>query len=195
LDESPAEEIAQPPWSGDDHLRTLANGLQLRSLANAADDHRGANRCAHGHLDEGLVALDRELACGTQNDDPYAGMRFFISEEVDDGKDKGERLAGPGLGRGNHVASGQGRFDGLGLDGGWFLKAVLDQIALQESGEREFRETFHLYFCGGESTSRLPIRGEGVADQLPVTLSIPHCTRMWGGLRHNLQQSLERQII
>jgi hypothetical protein len=75
-------------------------------------------------------------------------MRFFISEEVDDGKDKCEGLAGPGLGRGNHVASGQGGLDGLGLNGGWLLEAVFKQIALQQSREREFSETFHLDFGG-----------------------------------------------
>jgi hypothetical protein len=52
------------------------------------------------------------------------------------------------LGRGNHVASSQGGLDGLGLDGGWLLKAVFKQIALQECREREFSETFHLDFGG-----------------------------------------------
>ena len=96
-----------------------------------------------GHFDEGLVALDREFAGGAQDDGPDAGTRCFFCEDVDDGKDKRERFAGPGLRRGNHVASGQCGLDGLGLDGGWFLKAVLYQIALQESREGKFSETFH----------------------------------------------------
>jgi hypothetical protein len=89
------------------------------------------------------VDLQREFAGGAEYDSPDAGTRRFFCEDVDHGEDKRERFAGPGLRRGNHVASGQRRLDGLGLDGGWLFKAVLYQIALQESGKGKFRETFH----------------------------------------------------
>ena len=112
-------------------------------FADAADYDGGADRAAGGHFGEGLVDLDGQFAGGAQDDGADAGARRFIGEQVNDGQDKRERLAGPGLRRGNHVASGQRRLDGLGLDGGGLFKAVLRQIALQESGEGEFRETFH----------------------------------------------------
>ena len=67
----------------------------------------------------------------------------LLRDQVDDGQDKRERLAGAGLRGGDHVASGQRRLDGQGLDGRGFGKAVLHQIALQRSREGEFRETFH----------------------------------------------------
>jgi hypothetical protein len=41
------------------------------------------------------------------------------------------------------------------------------EVALQESGEREFRKSFHLAFEGGKSRADYLKRGEGVADQLP----------------------------
>ena len=55
---------------------------------------------------------------------------WLLGDQVDDGQDKRERLAGAGLRRGDHVASRQRRLDGQGLDGRGFGKAVLCQIAL-----------------------------------------------------------------
>ena len=44
------------------------------------------------------------------------------------------------------LRSGQRRFDGQSLYGSRFGKALSREIALQESGEREFRESFHSKF-------------------------------------------------
>ncbi len=71
------------------------------------------------------------------------GLFGELAMDLDDGQDKRERFAGAGLRRGNHVASGQRRLDGLSLDGSGLDKAVLGEIALQGSGKGEFRETFH----------------------------------------------------
>jgi len=87
--------------------------------------------------------LDGQFAGGAQDNGADAGMRRFAAEQVDDGKYKRKRLAGPRLGRGNQVASGQRRLDRLGLNGSRLLEAVFGEIALQQSRDREFRETFH----------------------------------------------------
>ena len=130
FDELPAEEIVQPARSGDQHLRALANGLQLRSLAESADGDGGANAGARRHFGEGLVDLDGEFARRAQDDGADAGMRRLLRDQVDDGQDKRERFAGAGLRGGDHVASGQRRLDGQRLDGRGFGKAVPCQIAL-----------------------------------------------------------------
>jgi hypothetical protein len=53
------------------------------------------------------------------------------------------------------------------LDGGEFGKALPTEVALQQSGEGEFRKSFHLAFEGGKSRADYLKRREGVADQLP----------------------------
>ena len=97
---------------------------------------------ARGHLGEGLVDLQREFAGGAQDDGADTGMRGFAGEQVDDGQDKRKRFAGPGLGRGDQVAPGQCGLDSLGLDGSRLIEAVLCEIALQESREREVQRNF-----------------------------------------------------
>ena len=72
------------------------------------------------------------------------GRDWLLLQQLDDGQDKRERLAGAGLRRGDQVVSGERRLDGLRLHGRRVGKAVLCEVALQKSGEREFREIFHL---------------------------------------------------
>ncbi len=130
IDEFPAEEIVQPPRSGDQHMRALADGLQLRSLVEPADDDGGANAGARRHFGEGLIDLDGELARRDEDDGPDAGLGWLLGDQMDHGQDKSERLAGAGLRCSDNVAPCQGWPDGLGLNGRWFCKAVLCQIAL-----------------------------------------------------------------
>ena len=48
------EEIGEPPGRGDEHLRALANRLQLRLFIQTADDDGGADACSGGELSRKL---------------------------------------------------------------------------------------------------------------------------------------------
>jgi hypothetical protein len=63
------------------------------------------------------------------------------------------------------------------LDGGRLFKAVLYQIALQESREGKFRETFHFDFADENRRADYQTEGEGVVDQLPVVSIIAQAKR------------------
>src|SRR5438552_18706664 len=130
IDELPSEEIVQPSGGGDQDLRALTDGLQLRSFAEPADYDGGANPGARRHFDERLVDLDGELARRAQDDGPDPGMGRLLRDQVNDGQDKRERFASARLRRGDDVAARQRRHDSQGLDGRRFGKAMLYQIAL-----------------------------------------------------------------
>jgi hypothetical protein len=69
-----------------------------------------------------------------------------MAQQFDQWQNEREGLPGAGLRRDNQIAPGQRRLDSQGLHGSGFGKAVFFEVALQESREREFRETFHLVF-------------------------------------------------
>ena len=74
-----------------------------------------------------LLDLERELAGRGQDQRPdgtrAAGPRGV--EQLEHGQHEGGRLAGAGLGAGEHVATGEHERDRLGLDGGGFRVALL----------------------------------------------------------------------
>ena len=115
------------------------------SLAEAADHDGGANAGAGRHVGEGFVDLDGEFARGGQ--DRRRGCRrwrLLARARWIRGRTNASVLPVPVCAVATRSRAGQRRLDGQGLDGGGLGKAVLCEIALQESREREFRETFHL---------------------------------------------------
>ena len=74
-----------------------------------------------------LVNLERELARRGQDQRPdgRGPRRPRRVEQLQHGQHEGGRLAGAGLGAGEHVAAGEHERDGLGLDGGGFGVALV----------------------------------------------------------------------
>ena len=73
----------------------------------------------------------------------HTGTRRLLREQIDHGNDERESLARPGLGRGDHITPGQDRLYGLDLHGSRLRESIIQQVALQKSGDGKFRETFH----------------------------------------------------
>ena len=138
VDELAVEEIDQPSGGGDDHLSALADGLQLGSFVESADYDGGAKAGSYRHLGEGLVDLNGQLARGAQHQAADAAGRGLFAQQLNQGQNEGEGFTGTSLRRGDQVAPGQGRLDGLVLNRGEFGKSVFGEIALEGSREREF---------------------------------------------------------
>ena len=137
IDEAAAEKIVKPAGSRDQHPRALADGLQLRALADAANDYGGARAGAGCHRHEHFVDLHGQLARGREDDGAHAGAARLLFEQVKEGQDKRQGFAGAGLRGGNQVFAGQRRLNRLRLNGSGLNKSVLGEIALQESGKGE----------------------------------------------------------
>ena len=89
------------------------------------------------------------MSSGTPGEPATMGCSGGRGQQLDQRQNEREGFPGSGLRGGNQVAAGEGRLDSQGLHGRGFGKAVLLEVALQESGQREFSETFHLrlYVC------------------------------------------------
>ena len=118
---------------------TSGPGPELRDLgpdADAAVDRRGADRAVAPVGAEALLDLDRELARRHDDEDAHAvpllaAVAAGRVEGLDDRQDERGRLAGAGLGAGEHVAAVEDGGDRRGLDRGG------DRVALVGHGEEQ----------------------------------------------------------
>ena len=104
-----------------------AKGLALEILA--ADDEAGGELMVDAGLAENLKDLEGELARGGDDDGAEAVHRvpLFGVEALKDRDDKGERLAGTGLGGAEDIAAGQRKGESASLDVGQLNPARLFQ--------------------------------------------------------------------
>ena len=91
--------------------------LGLLDQADPTVDGRYAKRAGVGDPANVLDDLGRELPCRRQNKRRRA--RIFRPDPFDQRDTEGERLARPGGGLGDHVASGDGVADHVALDREW----------------------------------------------------------------------------
>ena len=109
-------QIEQPPRGGDEDIAAAAQCLDLRALADAAEDHHGAQ------LDEATVVLGAggdlggELARGREHQSARRAA-LGCAQVLQDRQHERRRLAGAGLRAREHVAAGEHRRNGLALDG------------------------------------------------------------------------------
>src|SRR6476469_6039687 len=92
----------------DHDLRTGAQRADLRVEADAAIDGRGLDRVLGAVRPDALLDLERELAGRGQDqgaDDPRTAGRSRRVETLEHRKHEGGRLAGPGLGAGEDIAT------------------------------------------------------------------------------------------
>ena len=107
--------IEQPPRRADDDVDAAAEGMFLRSHADAAEDRRGRERRVHGEGGQVLGNLRRELARRRQHQRARRAARP-AHQLVQDRQEKRGGLAAAGHRAGEQIASlerGRNRF---GLD-------------------------------------------------------------------------------
>ncbi len=110
-------EVVQEASGGrDDHVHAAPERMFLRAHADAAEHGGGADRRVDGESVEILENLGRELARRRQHEGPRRapGLRQQL---LQDGQKKCRGLAAAGGRAGQHVPPGQGRRDGIGLNG------------------------------------------------------------------------------
>ena len=115
------------PGGRDHDLRTGAQRADLRVEPDAAVDGGRADGVLGAVGPDALLDLERELAGRGEDqraDDARAGGPRRV-EALEHRQHEGGRLAGAGLGAGEHVATGEDERDRLGLDGGGFRVALV----------------------------------------------------------------------
>ncbi len=129
-------EVEQPPRGGDQQIAATAQRLDLRLLAHATEDHERAQAHEAPVVLGAGGDLGRELARGRQHQRARraAGRRC---ELLQDGQHEGGRLAGPGLGAGEHVTTGEDRRDRFALDGSGGGVALFGHGTQQLGGKPE----------------------------------------------------------
>ena len=112
-------EVQQAARRGHQNVKTPVDLVHLRLLAHAAEDDGGAQGQVAAVALDGVLDLDGQLPGGGEDqrpDDP--GLALFAVEPLQNGGGEGAGLARARLGAAQHVPAGQGRGDGLCLDGG-----------------------------------------------------------------------------
>jgi len=110
-----AGEIEQPTRSGDKQITAGAQGLDLRLLAHAAEDHRRAQRAVAAVAAGALGHLRGQL---TRRSEHQRARRapLRLAKPLQDRQHERRRLAGAGLRAREHVASGEHRRNGGALN-------------------------------------------------------------------------------
>ena len=114
------------------------------------------------YVADALLDLERELAGRGEDegaDDARAGGRARRVEALEHRQHEGGRLAGAGLGAGEHVAAGEHERDRLGLDGGG-LGVALPRDGAKELGRQPEVIEGHgeMLLTGPSRTMRGPVR-------------------------------------
>jgi hypothetical protein len=63
-----------------------------------------------------------------------------LQKTLEDGQRKGRRFSSAGLGKAQHVTSGEGGWDGLRLDGSWFDESKQSNSTLDIAPQTKLRE-------------------------------------------------------
>ena len=116
--------IQQPARRRDDDVDAAAEGVFLRSHADAAEDRRGRERCVDRHVREVLEDLRRELSGGCEDERARRAARLR-DQLVENGQQERRGLAAAGHGAGEEIAALEGRRDGVGLNGRRFDEAEI----------------------------------------------------------------------
>ncbi len=134
-----AEMVQQAAGRRDDDVDAAAEGVLLRSHADAAEDGGGRDRRVHRQVVQVFDDLRRELARGREHQ-RAGGAAGAIDQGMEDRQEERHGLAAAGGRAREQVASVEGRGNGVRLDGGGAGETeFLD--ALEQGGmERETTE-------------------------------------------------------
>jgi hypothetical protein len=171
VDDAFAGEVEQAARGGDQDVEAVAQGLPLRLVADAAEDHGVAEAEVLAVGGEGLADLRGQLAGRGQDQDAdrTAALRAIALgvQALQDGEGERGGLASAGLGEAQQVASIQHVRDGLHLDRRRSLVAFgvngpgegLDQAQVFEAvlggGHRLKRRRLPRGRAGGQSLGRM----------------------------------------
>ena len=125
-DEALLIQAHQTAWRGHQNIHTAAQGFHLRVLPHSAENDGVAQGQVCSVGGETLADLDGQLpgGCEDQGAEPVV-RRPGRAQPLEDGGGKGTGLSSACLGAAQYVPSRQGRGDGLLLNGGGGLIALL----------------------------------------------------------------------
>ena len=109
-------EVEEPAGRRDEDVAAGAQAVDLRLLADAAEDHARAQLLVRAVHADALEDLRRELA-GRGEHEHARPAACGGAEQLQQRQHEGRGLAGPGLRAGQQVAAGEHRRDGADLDG------------------------------------------------------------------------------
>ena len=126
LDDAALDKIDKPSGTRDQHLRALANRVDLMTLGLATNHSRAADVSVTSDQIELARSLRSKLS--RRHDHQRGEMPRVLAMQPVYGRDqKGRGLAAAGFSRGNHVAPGKRNRDSSGLDRGrCMMTAVFD---------------------------------------------------------------------
>ena len=134
-----ADQVLEPARAGDDDVDALAEGRDLRVLADAAEDGAGGQAGGLGERREGRLDLADQLT--GRGEDQGAGRttpgRAAVGQSGDQREQERVGLAGAGAAPAEHVAAGEGVGQGRGLDGGRGVDALTGEDGGQACGHAE----------------------------------------------------------
>ena len=140
--------ILETAGGGDDDVKAVAQGVALRTVADAAEDGADAEVGEPGEVAHGGFDLHGEFAGGFKHEAAEASVR---TEFLQRGERERGGFAGPGLGGSNNVAAFESRRDRPELDWGGIpvthrLDAFEKWLGQSKLGERHVK--------GGQSGRR-----------------------------------------
>ena len=134
-----ADQVLEPARAGDDDVDALAEGGDLRVLADAAEDGAGGEPGGLGERREGGLDLADQLAGRGQ--DQGAGRAApggaAVGQPGDEREQERVGLAGAGAATAEHVAAGERVGQGRGLDRGRGVDALAGEDGGQACGHAE----------------------------------------------------------
>ena len=134
------EMVEQAAGRGDDDVDAAAEGVLLRTHADAAEDGRGGHRRVHGKVVQVLDDLRRQLASRRQHERARGAARL-VDQPMQNRQQERRRLAAAGRRACEQVAAGQRERNRVGLNRG-------------RSGEAEIFQTPKKARMEGEAAKR-----------------------------------------
>ncbi len=170
------------------HVDAAAEGVLLRTHADAAEDRGAGQRRVHGERVQVLEDLRRQLARRGQDERPGHAPRL-LDEPVQDGQQERGGLAAPGHGAREHVPALHGGGNGVSLDGGGTGEPEFPDTFLEVRVELERCEghtaSYQWLVAAARSNGRSHQRREGSAAQSDRQLRCRNCARPSWSCRRN----------
>jgi hypothetical protein len=135
-----AGKVEQPSGRGDEQIAAIAQGIDLRIDAHAAEDDAGADFQVPSILPGALRHLGGQLPRGGENERARGAGGRALRERLQNREDERGSLAGAGLRPGEHVTAGDYGGNRPHLDGSRRLVALLGDRARQLGREPEIRK-------------------------------------------------------
>ena len=148
IGEAAIREVEQPSRRCDQDVAADSKAVNLRSFADAAEDHARAQFLVRSVDADALQDLGGEFARRCEHERARSAARGGL-EQLQQGQHECRGLAGAGLGAGEQVAAGEHRRYGSGLDRRGGRVAVGSNRRQQLGLEPEFIEIHDVFWIPG----------------------------------------------